>query len=131
MVVIFRFLSAWVRTVGDEQRERGDLGEREQGVRERESERRGREEAAEKLREGGRDRFRVFFSFPFILGRVGSGWGGHPQQKNLIPENRPDPTGFSEFQPEPAKISIKSARIGLVGSGGFCPPLPFNQGTYT
>jgi hypothetical protein len=95
-------------------------------VRERESERRGREEAVEKLRgEGGRDRFRVFFfSFYTRVGWIGA--GRVPDKKILIPKNRPDPTGFSEFQPEPVKISIKSTQIG-VGRIGRILPTPSSK----
>jgi hypothetical protein len=44
------------------------------------------------------------------------------------PETRSDPSGFGKFQPVPEEKGIKTVRIGagrlgLVGSGGFCPPL--------
>jgi hypothetical protein len=56
-----------------------------------------------------------------MVGRNGAGWV--PAYKYLI-----NPNGFGEFQPEPAKIGTKTARIGegwigLVGLGGFYPPL--------
>jgi hypothetical protein len=60
----------WETEMETEQKERGNSGEREQGVRKRESERRGREEAAE-IKE---NRFRVFFfSFYTEAGWIGAG----------------------------------------------------------
>jgi hypothetical protein len=72
----------------------------------------------------------VFFFFFKVYqhnGYIRGGAGIRPE--NFIkPDARPDPTGFCDFQPEPANKGLKSARIRagrlrLVGSGGFCPPL--------
>jgi hypothetical protein len=65
-----------------------------------------------------------------MAGRNGS--GRVPAYKYLV-NPKPEPNGFGEFQTEPVKIGTKTAwigagRIGLGGSGGFCPPLSVVMG---
>jgi hypothetical protein len=61
--------------------------------------------------------------------RVDSGRGGYPHKKKFItPETRPEPTGFGDFQPEPAKKDTKSARGGPVRVGRIGQVLPTPSG---
>ena len=71
-----------------------------------------------------------FFSFPFILGRVGSERGGY-LQKILIPEIQPGQHELEEIQPIIVKKKKKKKTSICTGQGksrwdglsGFCPPL--------
>jgi hypothetical protein len=58
-----------------------------------------------------------------INGYIRGGAGTRPKIF-IKPDNRPDPTGFCYFEPEPAKNCIKSARIGSARVGRIGRVLP-------
>jgi hypothetical protein len=64
--------------------------------------------------------------------RVDSGWvpalKNNNNKKKITPETRPEPTGFGDFQPEPAKKDTKSARCGPVRVGRIGQVLPTPSG---